>query len=215
MARKDGLALRLRNNSVAIAAGTGLALGTAAMMAPQAQAQEPDGHDLKLFFGGAYVEPLSDSSLAGIADTVEASSEFGIEIGGEWKVTDRLGLEISYLDANHDVEFAGAAIGDIDLRPWNFGVNFHIVNRDLFDWYVGPTLSYIDWSSVALTDGGSLDVDSETTWGVSTGVVFGLGQTFGIDLGLRYLDARVESPALPDDVAVDPLFTRVGLSLRF
>lgn len=51
--------------------------------------------------------------------------------------------------------------------------------------------------------------------GASTGFLFGLGDTFGIELGLRYIDSTLESPMIPDEVAVDPLFARVGISFRF
>ena len=33
--------------------------------------------------------------------------------------------------------------------------------------------------------------------------------------GPYWLDASVESPVLPNDVSVDPLFTRVGVAFRF
>ena len=193
----------------ALAAGV-----AAALLATPSSAQE-DGYDFKLFGGAAYVAPLSDSSLAGVADTVEASSEYGWEIGGEWKPSDRFGLELAYLDAEHDVEADGTVIGDIDLRPFMVTANFHVVSGDAFGWYVGPTLAYIDWSEVRLGGGGSLDVDSETTYGISTGVDIGFGDTFALQLGLRWLDASVESPVLPNDVKVDPLFARVGVAFRF
>jgi outer membrane protein W len=96
-----------------------------------------------------------------------------------------------------------------------FTANFHLVNRNAFNWYVGPTVAYIDWSDVRLAGGASLPVDSETTYGVSTGVDIGIGETFAIQLGLRWLDASVESPVLPNDVGVDPLFTRIGVAFRF
>jgi outer membrane protein W len=190
------------------------AVASGAFAALPAQAQEA-AYDFKLFGGAAYITPLSDSSLSGIANSVEASSEYGWEIGGEWKTSDRLGIEVSYLDATHDVEADGTVIGDISLRPWNFTLNWHVVNGDTFNWYVGPTLSYVDWSSIELNNGAMLDVDSETTYGISTGVDIGLGDTFAIQLGLRWLDASVSAPALPNDVSVDPLFMRVGVAFRF
>jgi hypothetical protein len=80
---------------------------------------------------------------------------------------------------------------------------------------VGPTVSYIDWSEVELNGGGRLDVDSETTFGASTGMTIGLGDTFAFQAGLRWLDASVDSPSLPDEVSVDPLFASVGIAFRF
>jgi outer membrane protein W len=192
-----------------------IATGSAVFAAMPAQAQDDSGYDFKMFGGAAYVSPLSDSSLAGVANSVEASSEFGWEIGAEWKPSDRLGLEVAYLDATHDVEADGAVIGDIGLRPWNFSVNFHLVDRDAFSWWVGPTVSYIDWTSIELNGGGSLDVDSDTTYGASTGMSVGLGENFALQFGLRWLDASVDSPDLPDEVSVDPLFVNLGVAYRF
>lgn len=192
-----------------------LAISGTALAALPAQAQEGSSYDFKVFGGAAYVSPLSDSSLPGIANSVEASSEFGWELGAEWKATDRLGLEVAYLNATHDVEANGTAIGDIDLRPWNFSLNFHLVDRDRFSWWVGPTVSYIDWSAIELNGGSRLDVDSETTFGASTGMSLGFGDTVALQLGLRWLDASVESPSLPGDVSVDPLFVNLGAAVRF
>jgi len=50
--------------------------------------------------------------------------------------------------------------------------------------------------------------------GVSAGLVFGLGETFGIQLGLRYIDASIDAD-LADDISVDPLFASVAVAFRF
>jgi outer membrane protein W len=208
-----------RNNRRAAKARTALisallAVGSTALAPSAAQAQEDSGeYDWKLFADVSYVTPLSDSNIGGA--TFEASSEAGYELGIEWKPTDRFGFEATYLDAKHDVEVNGTAIGDISLRPWNFSMNFHIIDRNAFNWWVGPTVSYIDWSDVDLNGGGSLSVDSETAYGLSTGFAVGLGQSLAIQFGLRYLDASVEVLALNEDVSVDPLFANVGIALRF
>jgi outer membrane protein W len=192
-----------------------LAVAVGAALAAKPSSAQEESYDFKLFGGAAYVAPLSDSSLAGIADSVEASSEYGWEIGGEWKPSPRFGLELSYFDATHDVEADGTVIGGIDLRPLTFTANFHLVSRDSFNWYVGPTVAYVDWSDISLAGGGNLEVDSATAYGVSTGVDIAFGDTFALQLGLRWLDASVESPVLPNDVSVDPLFTRIGVAFRF
>ena len=192
-----------------------LAVASAAALLTKPSNAQEEVYDFKLFGGAAYVAPLSDSSLTGVASSVEASTEYGWELGGEWKPSNRFGLELAYLDAKHDVEADGAVIGDIRLRPLTFTANFHLVNRSAFNWYVGPTVAYIDWSDVSLGGGGNLAVDSETTYGISTGVDIGFGDTVALQLGLRWLDASVESPVLPNDVSVDPLFTRIGVAFRF
>jgi hypothetical protein len=44
---------------------------------------------------------------------------------------------------------------------------------------------------------------------------FGLGDSFALQFGLRWLDASVDSSALPDEVSVDPLFVNLGVAFRF
>ena len=201
-------------------ARTALAFGMLAIagtvLAPSiAQAQEDIGdYDWKLFLGGSYVAPLSKTDVTSLGTSVKASSELGYEIGVEWKGTDRFGFEIAYLDANSDIKAVSGKVGDISMRPWDLSLYFHIIDSNIFNWYIGPTLSYISWSDLKLTNGVTLPVDSETTYGASTGLVIGLGQTFGIQFGLRYIDASIDA-GLPQKIKVDPLFASVAVSFRF
>lgn len=190
-----------------------VAVGAAGLVAFGVQAQEESGeYDWKVFVGGAYVTPLSDSDIGG--ETIEAASEFGYELGIEWKPSDRFGFEVAYLEATQDIEVDGFKAGEIDFKPWNFSMNFHIIDRNAFNWYVGPTITYIDWGDVEVVGGGSESVDSETAYGVSTGLAIGLGQTLAIQFGLRYLDASAEDSA-GDKVDIDPLFANVAVAFRF
>ena len=171
-------------------------------------------YDWKLFVGPSYVSPLSDSDVSNVGNSIEASSELGYEIGIEWKGTDRLGFEIAYLDLDTDLETSLGTIGDISMRPWMFSMNFHVVDKNAFNWYVGPTLAYVGWSDLKLSNGTRYDVDGESTFGVSTGFVVGLGETFGIQFGLRYIDASIDA-GLADEISVDPLFAGVAVAFRF
>jgi hypothetical protein len=73
--------------------------------------------------------------------TVEASSEVGYELSGEWMISERFGLEVSYLDARQYIEGDGLKRGEIDMSPWNFTLNWHLLDSDHFNWYLGPTVS--------------------------------------------------------------------------
>jgi outer membrane protein W len=221
MKRKNSLLQQVRHAITRSAiAGTALVSATLAIagiaFAPSvAQAQEDKGdYDWKLFLGGSYVSPLSNSNVTGIGTSLEISNEVGYEVGVEWKGTDRFGFEIAYLDVDSDVKSTSGRVGGISMRPWNISMNFHIIDKNAFNWYLGPTLSYINWSDLKLSNGASLPVDSETTWGVSTGLVIGIGKTFGIQFGLRYIDAKIDAN-LPQEIKVDPLFASVGVAFRF
>ena len=221
MKSKNPLLLRARNAlrrcGIPDAVLVSATLATAGIvLAPSiAQAQEDRGdYDWKLFVGPSYVSPLSDSDIASVGNAIEASSELGYEIGIEWKGTDRLGFEISYLDVDTDLETSLGTIGDISMRPWMLSLNFHVIDKNAFNWYVGPTLAYVGWSDLKLSNGTRYDVDGESTFGVSTGFVVGLGETFGIQFGLRYLDASIDA-GLADEISVDPLFAGVAVAFRF
>jgi outer membrane protein W len=199
----------------AVLASATLVIAGIAFAPSVAQAQEDRGdYDWKLFVGPSYVSPLSDSDVANVGNSIEASSELGYEIGVEWKGTDRLGFEIAYLDVDTDLETSLGTIGDISMRPWMLSLNFHVVDKNAFNWYVGPTLAYVGWSDLKLANGTRYDVDGESTFGLSTGFVVGLGETFGIQFGLRYMDASIDA-GLADEISVDPLFAGVALAFRF
>lgn len=188
-----------------------LAAGGIALAAPGAQAQ--DEYNWKVFISGAYVDPLSDSDVSG--SEVSLSSEFGYEFGVEWRPVNRLGFEFAYLDVTQDVDVDGTTFGEIDFNPMNLTVNFHVINRSAFNWYIGPTVSFVDWGDLEVPGQGTADIDSETTYGASTGLTIGLGDTFALQFGVRWLDSTAESSDLGDEVDVDPLFATVGVAFRF
>lgn len=182
-----------------------------ALAAPAAQAQ--DEYNWKVFLSGAYVDPLSDTEIDG--DDVSLTSEFGYEFGVEWRPVNRLGFELAYLDVDQDVEVNGDTFGEIAFNPMSFTLNFHVINRSVFNWYIGPTISFVDWGDLEVSGVGSADVDSETTYGASTGFTIGLGDTFALQFGVRWLDSTAESSDINEELDVDPLFATVGVAFRF
>lgn len=189
-------------------------LAMVALLAVPAQAGQAD-YNFKVFGGVAYVAPLSDSSIEGVGDAVEAASEVGWEIGGEWKPFNRFGFELSYLNATHDVEADGVTFAEVKLRPWNFTVNWHIINGEHLNWYIGPTVSYVDWGNIESPTTDPVPTDSDTAFGISTGLDIGFNQTFAIVAGVRWLNTSVESTDSSVKVDVDPLFARLGVAFRF
>lgn len=188
-----------------------LAAGGLALAATGAEAQ--DEYNWKVFISGAYVDPLSDSEIDG--NDWNLSSEFGYEFGVEWRPVNRLGFELAYLDVDHDLEVDGDAVGEVGFNPMNLTLNIHVINRNIFNWYIGPTVSFVDWGDVDISGFGSAEVESETTYGASTGLTIGLGETFALQIGVRWLDSTAESVELDEEVDVDPLFATVGVAFRF
>jgi len=183
-----------------------------AIAAVPAQAAQAD-YKFKIFGGLAYVTPMADSNI----DTVkfEASDEVGYEIGGEWKPLPRIGFELAYLDVSQDVEANGTKIGEFGMKPFFLTGNFFIINSDRFAWYAGPTVAFISWDDFEAVGGGSTAIDSETTFGVSTGVDLGLGEHFALIGGLRWIDSSAEESGTGEKINVDPIFARAAIAWRF
>jgi opacity protein-like surface antigen len=173
----------------------------------------------KIFAAASYVSPLSDDDVTvdDVTEAVEASSEIGWNIGFEWRWSELLGLEIDYLDAQHDVEVGGVVVGEVGMSPLSASLNIHLIQTKLIDFYVAPTISYVNWGDVELNELGdneTVSTDTETAYGVSLGLDIGLGENLAIVTGLRYLRLDV-TPEDSDGISVDPLFARVGLAWRF
>ena len=188
------------------------ALGLAAILAVPAQAGQAD-YKFKVFGGVAYVAPMSDSTID--SSTVEAASEVGWEVGGEWKPFNRFGFELSYLNATHDVESDGNKVAEVKLRPFNLTVNWHVINGEHLNWYLGPTVSYVDWGNIDSPTTDPVPTDSDTAFGISTGLDIGFTQKFAIVAGVRWLNTSVQSSNGDTTVDVDPLFARLGVAFRF
>ena len=90
----------------------------------------------------------------------------------------------------------------------------HVINSDRFAWYIGPTVAFVSWDDFENEFGDDVSIDSEETFGVSTGIDIGLGERFAVIGGLRWLDAGAEDE-VGDELSVDPLFARVALAIRF
>jgi outer membrane protein W len=192
-----------------------VSVGVVALAAVPADAAQAD-YRFKIFGGVAYVSALADSSFEGVGNAVEASDEVGYEIGAEWKPFARIGFEASLIDVSQDVEADGTKVGEIGMQPINLTLNFHIINSDRFAWYIGPTVAFVNWDDLESEVGDDVSIDSEETFGVSTGIDIGLGERFALVGGLRWLDAGAEaSDGSGRKLDVDPLFARLGIALRF
>lgn len=192
-------------------------LGALAMATPASAQQE---WHYKIFGGMAYVSPLAEDKqdVGGVEEAIKASSEIGYEFGVEFRFAKLIGLEFSYVDAEHDIEVDDIVIGTASMKPLNAALNFHIFPTKHFDLYVAPVASYVTWGDFEPEGGGpSEEIDSEIAYGLQLGVDIGFGKTFAIYGGLRWLslDAEPEEGGAVDSVGVDPLFARLGVAFRF
>jgi outer membrane protein with beta-barrel domain len=177
-------------------------------------------HTFKVFAAADWISPLSedDQTISGVTDSIQASDELGYEAGFEWRLHKIVGLEGSYLDAQHDIEFGGDKVAEIDQKTITAALNFHILPTKFFDFWVAPVASWVNWGDVEPEGGGpSQSVDSDVAFGAAIGFDIGLGKTFAITAGVRWLsqDIKADTPSGTETVGVDPLIARAGIALRF
>ena len=105
--------------------------------------------------GGDYTETFEDE-LYFEQLTIEADGAIGPYVGFEFMVTDLIGIDATLLLTDHDVDgsmleiFDGEVvfdeqmqIGTISSMPLLISAHFHVVQNDVLDFYVGPTIGYI------------------------------------------------------------------------
>jgi hypothetical protein len=118
------------------------------------------------------------------------------------------------VNATHDVEFSGSTVAEVDLEPLSASLNLHLIHTTIIDFYVAPTVSYVSWGDLEIFGGDSVSTDGQTVLGASVGLDVGLGRSFALVGGVRYLDLDLEADGT-EDVSVNPLFTRLGIALRW
>ena len=192
----------------------------AALAAPPAAAQ---GTHVKIYGSAAYVAPLSESdvTVGSITDAVKNEKQVGWNFGIEGRLGKIFGIELDYVRANQDVQFAGTTVGSTNFSPLSLTLNFHLIHSTIVDFYFGPSYSYVNWGDIHLNGAGQglftttgLGTDSSNAWGVATGLDIGLGKHFAFSAGLRYIDTQMQIQNGPG-IDVNPLVARVGVAVRF
>jgi len=190
----------------------GIALLAAAGSLAMAQ-----GNKFRVFVAAAYVEPLSedDQDIDGQIDALKATSEVGWTVGFEWRVTKWFGLELDYLSVDEDLEFGGEKIASTNYNPLSLSANFHLVHTKIVDFWVAPTISYVDWGDIEVPNDDNISTDSSTAWGATLGLDLSFFKFMAVTLGLRYTKVDIEESDGGTSSSVDPLMARAGLSFHF
>lgn len=189
------------------------ALAAATALPAPAAAERP--YRTKLFAAVAYVSPLaeSDQDFDGVVDSLEAAEELGWEFGLGGRFSERWGFELSYVNATQEVDFGGSTIGEIDFEPISATLEFHLIPERAFDLWIGPTVAWVRWGDLELADGSKIETDAESAFGATLGFDLALGERLALTGALRYLDADADLEGFRP-FAVDPLFARLGVSIR-
>jgi len=180
-----------------------------------------DDWNVKFFGAMAYVAPLGTENvdISGVIDSVQAANETGWEAGLEFRFAKVLGLEVSYLNSTHDIEFGDTTLAQVDFTPYNVALNFHLFPNKYLDFYIAPVAAYVDWGQIDFEDGTTEEADSEIAYGAAVGLDISFHENFAFIGGVRWLslDITPDDPSSSDDesLAVDPLYARVGFAFRF
>jgi outer membrane protein W len=173
----------------------------------------------KVRFGLLYSNPTGDLSSSG--QTTELDGSTGIHVSAEFRVTDRIGVEPGLGYAKHDIDvkesgFPTLDFGDTKWTALTVNGNFHLLRERKFDLYVGPTIGYVFWDSINTslfpTD---VSTDDDFAIGANAGIDVPIGDSpWSFAGALRYLKADLGVQG-GDDIGVDPMQVKIGLSYSF
>jgi len=173
------------------------------------------GSGSRLWFAMSYVSPLSetDRTIAGVSNAVKASDEMGWQIGAEMR-SGMLGLAIDYTKSKHDLSASSAGLlGSTEFSPISGSLLAHLPGA-MLDLYGGPTLSWVNWGDLQLSDGTSQKLDAKLGYGITVGAELPLSDKLAVGGSLRWLRLDAGASGL-GDVAVDPLISNLSVSLRY
>lgn len=182
----------------------------AILAAAPAMAQD---HSFRVFVTANWVSPNGDDDITidSVTDAVQASDDWGFEGGFEWRASKILGIEGSYLVGSNDFELENVGEDQtLDTQALTAALNFHIIPTKIFDLWIAPVASWYSFDGID-------DTDLDTSWGYGAQVGFdiGLGKTFAITGGVRYVKVDIAGDDLSEDFGYDPIIARAGIAIRF
>lgn len=207
-----------------------LALTVMAALPVAADDCNSEGYRWTLRGFGAKVAAKGDTSLTETTDPFERTKfhlDPGEGVGAELEYRSRckLGLALGLISGSLDSMFVYdsdtewlMASDDVDFNLVTVGPNFHLSPYSRADFYIGPFIGLVDYSSMDF-DGfeGRFDreLDSDTAIGVNLGVdvPFKDNGPWAFTAGLRYLATSAEGNGVEFDV--DPLIATAGLAYRW
>jgi opacity protein-like surface antigen len=146
---------------------------------------------------------------------------YGFDV--ERRINKLIGLDFALGYTDLDVDFnhsVGTGVQQDSLGAlimW-FAVNFHLVNKPKFDFWVAPQIAYVNW-----TDDLSFDVPGTGTFnfptdnefpalGLAMGADWWVSKDWAVNFAFRFIDADADSGhTLP----VDPTFITIGVARKF
>ena len=217
----------------------------AALAGGSLAAQAYEKGDMIIRLGATMVDPDADSdaiNLPGVP-TLRADVDDDTQLGiiPAWMITDKIGLELlAATPFEHDISVGGKGVGDIDAGstkhlPPTLSLQFYPLGGNS-GWQpyvgVGVNWTYFFDEDVdgelkdalgAILGAEKASLSLEDSWGLSAqaGVDIPLGNQWGINLAVWYIDISTEAKIKTDvgtvefDVDIDPWVYNVGIFYRF
>ena len=217
----------------------------AALAGGSLAAQAYEKGDMIIRLGATMVDPDADSdaiNLPGVP-TLRADVDDDTQLGiiPAWMITDKIGLELlAATPFEHDISVGGTGVGDIDAGstkhlPPTLSLQFYPLGGNS-GWQpyvgVGVNWTYFFDEDVdgelkdalgAILGAEKASLSLEDSWGLSAqaGVDIPLGNQWGINLAVWYIDISTEAKIKTDvgtvefDVDIDPWVYNVGIFYRF
>lgn len=178
---------------------------------------------LKLAAGVAEYSKETFSSAGLGFDRLELGDGVEVGVAAEYRVGERVGLELSWSQVRLDAEWLRAEYrpdpgdpsviravtvasdsGDFTLQPLAFALLWHPAPGRRIDFYLGPQLAWVDYD---VGVDGAPERDAEWAFGGKLGADLRLGESaWSAGLALRYLEIQHEG-------AERDLYTGIGLPL--
>ncbi len=203
-----------------------------------------------------------DVTLTDIEETfkVEADSAIAFFFGYEYMVTDLIGVDANLSYGKHDVDVKddlcaffdvegvtgdadvlGKIKGDITMMPITVGVNFHVMQKEKVDLYVGPFLGYVMYGDVKLNkitanvtltpDDPLLDpytasytesisekikVKSDFGFGAVVGMDVPFGNNWMFNAALKYFGTKAKTDEVDSiEIDINPWVVQIGVGYQF
>lgn len=173
---------------------------------------------------GRYVltdnETFEDPTFGTIETSVSGSAfTFGGDV--EYLFTKWLGLDFALAYTNFPLEFQhsvgeGVQEDDLGVVPFLIALNFHVVNNERLDFWLGPQVGYIFFGSdvaFVVPDVGVHIVETSNTFspmGFDIGADVKVSDDWAVNIAFRWQNADAS-----DEILVDPTLITVGVTGSF
>jgi outer membrane protein len=174
--------------------------------------------DWLIRFGASNVDPKSNNSpVVSVDSATSATFNFTYMMTANWAVE-----VLAAYPFEHDISLVdGPEVGSTKHLPPTVSLQYHFLPESTFQPYIGAGINYTDFFSEKLygqLEGASLSLDS--SWGIAAevGADIMLGDTWFLNLNLRWIDIETDAKVNGDPlgkVEIDPMVYGAHVGLRF